>query len=311
MIAGMYRRTLLAAAAVGAPAILCGSTEKRGHSYSEVERLLAKGEVKGKLTRDDLPTPALTLDMDAFEFNIAKMAKHCKDHDRALRPHGKTHKCPEIAKALLRSGATGACTAKISEAEMFAASGVSGLLVTTPVIGKLKIERAMRLASHSHDTIFCADNAQNVRDLNEAAGAAHVKINLVVDLFIGGRTGIQPGDPSLGLAQLISSLPNLQLVGIQAYAGQASHVIGWEERRKVSQATMGRAVETARLFEKNGIECPLVTGGSTGTYNIDCDIKGISELQPGSFMFMDVDYGGSGARMATRPTGISGIPFQF
>ncbi len=291
----MYRRTLLAAA-VGAPAILCGSTEKRGHSYSEVEKLLSKGDVKGKLTRDDLPTPALVLDLDAFEFNVAKMAKHCQDHDRALRPHAKTHKCPEIAKALIRAGAAGACAAKLSEAEVFASNGVSGLLITTAVIGKQKIERAVRLASHSHDTIFSADNAQNVRDLNEAAGASHIKMNVAVDLFIGGRTGIQPGEPALGLAQLISSLPNLQLVGIQAYAGHASHVIGWEERSKVSRTAMAQAVETARLFEKNGIECPLVTGGSTGTYNIDSGIKGISELQPGSFLFMDVDYSRIGGK---------------
>ena len=296
MIAGMYRRTLLAAAAAGAPAILCGSTEKRGHSYSEVERMLAKGDVKGKLTRDDLPTPALLLDMDAFEFNVAKMAKHCKDHDRALRPHGKTHKCPEVAKAMLRAGAVGACAAKISEAEVFAANGISGLLVTTAVIGRQKIERAVRLASHSHDTIFSADNAQNVRDLNEAAGALRVRLNLAIDLFIGGRTGIQPGEPALGLAQLIDTLPNLQLMGIQAYAGPASHVVGWEERRKASQAAMGQATSTARLLEKNGIECPLVTGGSTGTYNIDSEIKGVSELQPGSFLFMDVDYGRIGGK---------------
>jgi 3-hydroxy-D-aspartate aldolase len=291
----MMRRTFLAVATT-APAVLRATTEKRGHTYAEVEKILAKGDVKGKLTRDDLPTPALMLDLDAFEFNVAKMTTYCKDRNRALRPHGKTHKCPEIAKALIREGALGACAAKISEAEVFAASGVGGLLITTAVIGKQKIERAVRLSSQRHDTIFCVDNAQNVRDLNDAAGVAHIKMNVAVDLFIAGRTGIQPGEPALGLAQLIDSLPNLKLIGIQAYAGQASHVIGWEERRKVSQAAMGRAVDTARLFEKSGIECPLLTGGSTGTYNIDSEIKGISELQPGSFLFMDVDYSRIGGK---------------
>jgi D-serine deaminase-like pyridoxal phosphate-dependent protein len=291
----MKRRNFLAAAAA-APTVLRSSTEKRSHTYAEVEKILAKGDVKGKLTRDDLPTPALMLDLDAFESNVAKMAKHCKDHDRALRPHGKTHKCPEIAKALIRAGAVGACAAKISEAEVFAANGVGGLLVTTAVIGKQKIERAVRLSSQRHDTIFCVDNAQNVRDLNDAAGVAHIKMNVAVDLFIAGRTGITPGEPALGLAQIISTLPNLKLIGIQSYAGHASHVIGWEERRKVSQTAMGRAVDTARLFAKSGIECPLLTGGSTGTYNIDSDIKGITELQPGSFMFMDVDYGRIGGK---------------
>jgi D-serine deaminase-like pyridoxal phosphate-dependent protein len=278
------------------PPVLPSATEKRSRAYPEVENILAKGDLEGKLTRDDLPTPALVLDLNAFEFNVAKMASHCKERGRAFRPHGKTHKCPEIAKALIRAGAVGCCAAKISEAEVFAAHGVGGLLVTTAVIGKQKIERAVLLSSQRHDTIFCVDNAQNARDLNDAAGAASIKMNVAVDLFISGRTGITPGEPALGLAQLISTLPNLKLLGIQAYAGHASHVVGFEERKKVSQAAMARAVETASLFEKHGIECPLLTGGSTGTYNIDCDINGISELQPGSFMFMDVDYGRIGGR---------------
>src|SRR5438128_6094912 len=162
----MKRRNFLAAAAA-APAILRSSTERRGHSFAEVEKILAKGDVKGKLTRDDLPTPALILDLDAFEFNVAKMASHCKNHGLALRPHGKSHKCPEIAKALIRAGAVGCCAAKLSEAEVFAANGVGGLLVTTAVIGKHKIERAVRLSSKRRDTIFCVDNAQNARDLND------------------------------------------------------------------------------------------------------------------------------------------------
>jgi 3-hydroxy-D-aspartate aldolase len=285
----MDRRTFLVAAA-GAPAILRSATEKRGYSYVEIEKMLARGDVKGKLTRDDLPTPALLLDLDGFESNCAKMAKHCKEHGRALRPHGKTHKCPEIAKALIRMGAVGSCTAKISEAEAFAQNGVTGLLITTEVIGKHKIERAIRLASAHHDTIFSVDNAQNIRDLNDAAAAARIKLNLAVDLLVGGRTGIRPGDPALGLAQLIESLPNVKLAGIQAYAGQASHVMGFAERQKVSRDAMAQAVETRRLFEKKGIGCPLLSAGSTGTYNIDSEIDGITELQPGSFMFMDVDY---------------------
>jgi D-serine deaminase-like pyridoxal phosphate-dependent protein len=147
----------------------------------------------GALTREDLPTPALILDMAAFESNVAKMAAYANGHNRALRPHGKTHKCPEIAKALIRAGAVGACAAKISEAEVFAQHGVTGILVTTAVIGKDKIERAVRLASTHPDTIFCVDNAQNVRDLNAAAKSAKLGLNLAVDLWVGRRTGIRPG----------------------------------------------------------------------------------------------------------------------
>lgn len=290
------QRRLFLGAALCAPVVLKSAASKRGYTWPEIERMLARGDVKGKITRDDLPTPALLLDLDAFEWNAAAMAKYCKEHKCALRPHGKTHKCAEIAKALIRAGAVGACTAKVSEAEAFAQNGISGLLVTTAVIGKHKIERAVRLALERRDTMFSVDNAQNVRDLSDAAAAAHLKLNLAIDLLVGGRTGIRPGEPALGLAQLIDSLPNVRLAGIQAYAGHASHVIGWEQRKKVSAEAMGQAVETRRLLESKGIGCPLLSGGSTGTYNIDSDIAGVTELQPGSFIFMDVDYNRIGGK---------------
>ncbi|MCC6860039.1 MAG: DSD1 family PLP-dependent enzyme [Bryobacterales bacterium] len=271
----MNRRTFLAAAGA------C--------SLADVDRLLARGDLKGKLSRADLPTPALLLDLDAFEANVAKMTRFARERNRALRPHGKTHKCPEVAKRLIRAGAVGCCAAKLSEAEAFAKEGVTGLLVTTEVVGRHKIERAVRLASRHKDTIFCVDNAQNARDLNEAAGAGRVKLNVAVDLHLG-RTGVMPGEPALELARQIVSLPNLKLAGIQAYAGSASHTTGFEQRTRASREAMGKAVETRRLFEAKGIACPLLTGASTGTYNIDSEIDGVTELQPGSFIFMDVDY---------------------
>jgi D-serine deaminase-like pyridoxal phosphate-dependent protein len=282
------RRAFLAAAA-GTPAILAGAGT-RGYTYSEIEKLLSRGDVKGRLSKDDLPTPALLLDLDAFEGNVTRMAQHLKERNRAFRPHGKTHKCPEIAKALIRAGAAGACAAKLSEAEAFAQDGVTGLLVTTAVVGRHKIERAVALAAKRPDTIFCVDNTQNARDLNDAAKAGRVRLNVAVDLRIGNRTGIRPGEPALALAQSLASLPHLRLAGIQAYAGHASHTVGFENRVKVSREAMSQAVETRRLFEEKGIACPLLTGGSTGTYNIDCEIDGVTELQPGSFIFMDIDY---------------------
>ncbi|HXI42386.1 MAG TPA: DSD1 family PLP-dependent enzyme [Bryobacteraceae bacterium] len=267
------------------------ATDKARPYLTEIEKMIEQGDLKrGALTRDDLPTPALTLDLDAFEANVSKMARYAKEHNRALRPHGKTHKCPEIAKALIRAGAAGACAAKIAEAAVFAQNGVNGILVTTAVVGKHKIERAARLTAQHPDTIFSVDNAQNVRDLNDASSAAKIRMNLAVDLWVGRRTGIQPGKPASGLAQLIDSLPNVKLAGLQAYAGYASHVIGFEERMKVSREAMAPAVETRQLIESKGIAVPFLSGGSTGTYNIDSKIDGISELQPGSFIFMDVDY---------------------
>lgn len=273
-------------AVVGGPIYLMGAKRK----WAEIERMISRGDVKGKLTRDDLPTPALILERDAFDANVAKMAAHAKGSGRALRPHAKTHKCPEIALELIRAGAVGACAAKISEAETLAAGGVSGLLITSAMVGANRIERAVRLAKAKADTIFCVDDVQNAEDLNAAAGQAGLKLNVAIDLLVGRRTGIAAGEPALKLAQKIDALKDLKLAGIQAYAGFAAHTTGFEERKKVSRGAMIPAVETRRLLEKSGIECKLLTGGSTGTYNIDSDIEGINELQPGSYMFMDTDY---------------------
>ncbi len=283
------RRAFLAGTLVATP-YLRRARAKTGYTFAEIERMLERGDIRGRLSKDDLPTPALLLDLDAFEANVTKMARHLKERKRGFRPHGKTHKCSEIAKYLIRAGANGACAAKLSEAEVFARDGVTGILITTPVVGRHKIQRAVRLAARHPDTIFSADHAANVRDLNDAAGAARVRLNLAVDLLIGGRTGIRPGEPAVELARLIDSLPHVRLAGIQAYAGQASHTVGFQNRRRVSEEAMGQAVETRRLFEKAGLPCPLLSGGSTGTYNIDSEIEGVTELQPGSFIFMDLDY---------------------
>ena len=283
----MQSRRGFLAAALAAPAVL---RAKKNYTYPEIERMIARGDVKGKLSRSDLPTPALILDLDAFEFNVNKMTAHMREHKKALRPHAKTHKCPDIALALIKAGAVGACAAKISEAEALAAGGVSGLLLTSAMVGKQRIERAVRLAQKRPETIFSVDDSKNVQDLNDAAAAAKIKMNLATDLYISGRTGIRPGEPALALAQQISSLPHVKLAGIQSYAGNASHVNGFEARKKFSTEVMAQAVETRRLFQSKGIQCPLLTGGSTGTYNIDSQIDGITEIQPGSFMFMDVDY---------------------
>ena len=272
------------------PAVLRPATAAGSYKWEEVERMIARGDIRGRLTLDDLPTPALLLELDGFEANVAKMARHAKQTGKALRPHGKTHKCAEIARRQVKAGAAGICAAKISEAEAFAGHGIEGLLVTTAVIGRHKIERGVRLTAKQPDTILCVDDQQNVRDLNDAAGVANVKLNLALDLLVGRRTGVAPGEPALELARLIDKLPNTRLAGLQAYVGSASHVNGFEERKKRSRAEMAAAVETRRLLDGSGLRCDWLSGASTGTYNIDSDIDGVTELQPGSYVFMDLDY---------------------
>lgn len=292
----MTRRALLGSA-IALPAAAATS---RSYSFAEIDRMIARGDVKGKLSKNDLPTPALMVDLDAFESNVAKMIGYVKGKGRAIRPHAKTHKCAEIGKYLIRQGAVGACAAKITEAEALANEGVTGLLVTTAVIGKPKIERAMALLKRRPETMLVVDNAQNVRDLNDAAAAAKLKVNVAIDLFVGGRTGIVGGAPAVSLGELIAQQPHLKLAGIQAYAGHASHTPGFENRKRVSIEAMTPAVETRRTLEAKGIACPWLSGGSTGTYNIDTEIDGITELQPGSFMFMDVDYNRIGGQSSAE-----------
>ena len=238
--------------------------------------------------RGDIPTPALLLDLDAFEDNIRKMAAHLKARQKDFRPHGKTHKCPQIAQALLDAGAIGICAARLSEAEVFAEHGIPGLLVTTAVIGHDKIARAVALARRAPDTMFVVDDESNVRAINDAAVGGD-PIKLLIDLYFG-RTGIEPGPPAVGLAKIIDSLPNVTLEGLQSYDGQAAHTTPFQARGDRTNGNMARAVETRATIERDGIPCRIVTGGSTGTYRFDSDNPGMTELQPGSFIFMDLDY---------------------
>jgi 3-hydroxy-D-aspartate aldolase len=241
--------------------------------------------------RDEIPTPALLLDLDAFESNITTMAAHLRARNKGFRPHGKTHKCPEVARALMRAGAVGICAARLSEAEVFADHGIGGLLVTTAVIGKSKIDRAVALASRAPDTMFCVDDERNVREIDEAAAARRggEPIRLAVDLYFG-RTGVPPGPPALAIVRLIDSLEHVTFAGLQSYDGEAAHTTPFDARGTRTRNSLARAIETRQLIEQDGIPCPMVTGGSTGTYRFDSEIDGMTELQPGSFVFMDLDY---------------------
>lgn len=240
--------------------------------------------------RGDIPSPALLLDLDAFESNIAVMAAHLKARGKAFRPHGKTHKCPQVARALIHAGAIGCCAARLAEAEVFADHGIRGLLITTAVIGRVKIARAVALAARAPDTIFCVDDEANLRELEAAARASGVTLNVAIDLYFG-RTGVLPGKPAQLLARVIEALPNVTLAGLQSYDGEAAHTTPFEARRQRTDGSMAKAIETRAMIERGGIPCPMITGGSTGTYRFDSENPGVTELQPGSFVFMDLDYG--------------------
>jgi 3-hydroxy-D-aspartate aldolase len=247
--------------------------------------------------RDEIPTPALLLDLDRFERNLARMASHVRSAGKNLRPHAKTHRCPEIARRQIAAGALGVACAKLGEAEVMAKAGVRGLLITTEVVSPGGIRRLMALVRETPDTMLVVDHPDNVRALGRAAVEAGVTVNVLVDVHVGARrTGTEPGDPAVTLGRLVTEQRGLRLHGLQGYAGQCAHVMGWAARRDASHAAMGPLMDTRARFEKAGLPVEIVAGGSTGTYNIDLELAGLTELQAGSYCVMDLDYRQIGGR---------------
>ncbi|HLH31367.1 MAG TPA: DSD1 family PLP-dependent enzyme, partial [Terriglobia bacterium] len=248
----------------------------------------------------DLPTPCLVLDLDRFESNLEKMTRFTREHRIGLRPHAKTHKCVNIARRQMQQGALGICAATIAEAEVMQRGGIRGLLITGEMVGEPKISRLINVVRQAPETMVVVDNVANVTDLQRAAANAGIRLSVLIDLDIGqNRTGIEPGEPALQLARAIEASMNLDLKGICAYAGHAAHVVGFEHRRAASRQALSRALETRDLLKKDGHNVEILSGASTGTYNIDADIQGMTEMQSGSYVFMDVEYrrigGSSGA----------------
>ena len=249
------------------------------------------------MTRDDIPTPALLLDADRFERNLARMRDHVRAAGKNYRPHAKTHRCPEIARRQVEAGALGVACAKLGEAEVMAGAGVRGLLITTEIVTPAAMFRLVRLLERAPDTMVVVDNPENVDALGRAMSARGLTLDVMVDIDVGGRrTGAQPGDPALALARAIGKHKSLRLRGLQGYAGHCAHVMGWAARREASLRAMAPLMDTRRLFEASGIPVEIVAGGSTGTHDIDVELDGLTELQSGSYCVMDLDYRRIGGR---------------
>ncbi len=269
-----------------------------GHySLEEIERRLrSDGRIEG-VTKHDLPTPCLLLDLDLMEGNIEKMAAHARIHSIGLRPHAKTHKCPQIARRQIDAGALGICTATIREAEVMAAAGLSGLLITSELIGPNKVQRLLRLTRAHPDTMTVVDHAWQAEQLSGAAAEAEVPLNIMIDIDpIGRRTGIPPGESAVLLAKTVDGLPNLNLRGVHSYSGVSSHVKGFAARKEHSEQVMAGPVESFNQMKRAGLPVEILSGCSTGTYNIDPHIPDITEMQVGSYVLMDVDYLGIGGQ---------------
>lgn len=284
----MSRRHFLQS--TGAAAIWLPATVK-GYTANEVQALYIDGEMQGDVSKWELDTPSLCVDLDLLEANIEKMQTTMSANGIASRPHAKTHKTPIIAQMQLNTGSIGICTAKVSEAEAMFQNGIDKILMTTTNVTPTKIRRAMNLRKICDEFIQATDSAENARLLSEAAVAMNISADVVVDVDPGGhRTGITAGQPALELGQLIDQLPGLNLRGLLCYDGGSQHVKGFEQRKTQTLGRLVAATETYDLFNHGGLNTEIFSGGGTGTYNIDHETKGLTDVQVGSYVFMDSQY---------------------
>jgi len=238
----------------------------------------------------EVDTPALVLELDAFERNLKCMMDSVTGRGVRVRPHAKTHKCPDVALRQAALGAVGQCCQKVSEAEAMVEGGIEDVLVSNEVVGAVKLARLARLAKRATIGV-CVDDADNVADLQAAAAREKVTLEVYVELEVGmKRCGVQPGEPALALARLIDAAPNLRFAGLQAYNGRAQHVRTMADRRALIEHASGAANRTRRMIEAAGIDCPRVTGAGSGTFMFEVESGVYDEIQPGSYAFMDHDY---------------------
>jgi 3-hydroxy-D-aspartate aldolase len=242
-------------------------------------------------SRARLCTPALLLDLDAFQSNLAAMAAFCRAHGVALRPHAKTHKSVEIARKQLEAGAVGICCATIGEAERLTDGGIGNLLITSPVVTRPKLERLARLHERSAGLMVVADQVAAVDDLARIAADTGRALTVLVDLGVGRqRTGCTSTEGALAVARRIVQSNSLAFGGVQAYAGHLQHIPELAERQRQGAREDAMIKEAVERLAAEDMPVPRVTGAGTGSHAIDAAGGLFTELQCGSYIFLDVDY---------------------
>lgn len=242
-------------------------------------------------SRADLNTPALILDVDALGRNIAAMATLVAQHGVALRPHAKTHKSVDIAARQIAAGAVGVCCAKIGEAEVLADGGIAGILITSPVAAPTAIARLAKLAATAERLIAVVDHPGVVDRLQAALAAAGARLDVIIDIDPGiARTGVASADAAVALARVIDRSPNLDYRGVQFYCGSQQHIENHAERRAAIVERTAYLQEIIAALAAAGFAPGIVTGSGTGTHRIDLELGVFTELQAGSYVFMDKQY---------------------
>jgi len=249
-----------------------------------------------------LDTPALCLDVERLEHNIAQMAAFCQRHPANLRPHCKTHKCPTIAWMQIKAGAIGVTCAKLGEAEIMAQAGIEDILIANQIVGETKLARLVGLATSCHLTV-AVDDLSNAGAISQAAEQAGAQLSALVEVDIGmGRCGVVPGPPAVRLAQQVDALPSLRFAGLQGYEGHAVMVPDPEARRQAAEEAIERLSATRDAIEATGLEVGILSGGGTGTYETTGAHPAMNELQAGSYATMDGRYASLGLPFACALT---------
>ena len=242
-------------------------------------------------SRAALNTPSLVIDRDALERNIAAMAAFAKQHGLKLRPHAKTHKSVEIARLQMAAGALGVCCAKIGEAEALADGGINAILITSPVVTPQAIARLATLHERIGDLMVATDNPDNVAALAAATKEASRPLPIFVDIDPGiRRTGVPSPETAVALAQAIAVAPSLRFAGVQYYCGVQQHIEKYDERRAAIEERTAFLRSVIDQLAAANLKPPLISGGGTGTHHIDAQLGAFTELQVGSYVFMDRQY---------------------
>jgi D-serine deaminase-like pyridoxal phosphate-dependent protein len=240
------------------------------------------------LRKDQLDTPALMVDLDVMERNIATMAGFFKGKKVKLRPHVKLHKAtPVLAHLQLAAGGIGVTCAKLAEAELVASAGIKDILIANQIVGARKTNRLANLAAHSQ-VMVAVDSPENVAELSHAAKARGVTIRILVEVNIGNdRCGVAPFGPTLKLVQTVLDSPGLRFTGLMGYDGHCTFKAAGSERDTEARRANQLLADTRRFVQENGIPVEIASGSGTITYKVASTIEGITEIQAGSYLLMD------------------------
>ncbi|EDV24481.1 uncharacterized protein TRIADDRAFT_56315 [Trichoplax adhaerens] len=239
----------------------------------------------------DILTPALVVDLQKLDYNLKRLPESLKGININIRPHAKAHKCPSLAHFQIKHGSVGMCCQKLCEAESMVTGGIKDILLSNELVGKSKLTRLALLARNAHITV-CIDNEDVASQLSHIAKDLNVELDALVEIDVGQeRCGVPPGEAAVNLARHLTSLPNLHYKGIQAYQGWNQHIRKYNDRKAAVDMVVTKVKVTLEALRKHNLPCEIVTGGGTGTYIFEANSGVYTEVQPGSYVFMDADYG--------------------